>query len=113
MNKYKNKKCSALGKSFDSLGERDRYLYLFDSQRIGLVSHICCQISYRLSVKGIHICKYIADFVYYKSDGIGGWEVVVEDFKGFETPVFKLKEKLMLACLGIKINVVKTPTADI
>jgi hypothetical protein len=49
--------------------------------------------------KGERECKYIADFVYRDRDG----NRVVEDCKGFRTPVYKLKKKLMLHVHGIRI----------
>lgn len=44
-------------------------------------------------------CTYIADFVYIK-DG----ETIVEDAKGMETEVFKIKRKLMRWRHGIDIK---------
>lgn len=44
-------------------------------------------------------CAYYADFVYDR-DGL----TIVEDTKGFRTPEYKLKRKLMLHVHGIKIN---------
>lgn len=46
-----------------------------------------------------HACKYIADFVYLQ-DG----EMVVEDTKGFRTPDYIIKRKLMLWRHGIRIK---------
>ena len=37
----------------------------------------------------------------------GIWTEIVEDAKGVETPEFKLKKKLMKACLGIEIYLSK------
>ena len=45
-------------------------------------------------------CSYIADFVYRDSNG----NMVVEDTKGFRTPEYKLKRKLMLSVHGIRIK---------
>ena len=49
------------------------------------------------------ICAYIADFRYKREDKDGVWHEIVEDAKGVETPEFKLKKKLMKACLDIEI----------
>jgi hypothetical protein len=38
-----------------------------------------------------------------KEDKDGAWHDIVDDAKGVETPEFKLKKKLMKACLGIEI----------
>lgn len=64
----------------------------------GAITDLQTQVVYQL-VQGV---KYVADFV-YKNRGL----VVVEDVKGFKTPVYKLKKKLMRSVLGIEI---KEPT---
>ena len=43
---------------------------------------------------------YVADFVYIDADG----ELVVEDAKGFRTPAYIIKRKLMLYMHGIRIR---------
>ena len=53
---------------------------------------------------------YVADFSYrelHKTDGIfSDWyEDIIEDVKGVQTPVFKLKAALMLAVHGIKVRI--------
>ena len=59
------------------------------------------QPQYKLEVNGHPICTYRADFAYHdlleKAD-------VVEDCKGMKTDVYKLKKKLMWACLGIAVK---------
>lgn len=46
-------------------------------------------------------CEYVADFVYGKTaDG----KTVVEDVKGFPTPEYRIKKKLMLWVYGIEIK---------
>lgn len=106
--KYGNKKVSFQGRVFDSIIERDRYVYLQAAQSRGEIRNLRCQVSFDLDVNGEHICKYIADFVYEVVDDIS-WSVV-EDVKGMVTPIFKLKAKLMLAVHGIEVKVVKSPT---
>lgn len=46
-------------------------------------------------------CHYIADFVY--TDTATGQEIV-EDCKGYRTPEYRLKKKLMLLGWGIRIK---------
>ena len=43
---------------------------------------------------------YVADFAYLDQDG----ELVVEDAKGFRTPVYIIKRKLALYMHGIRIR---------
>jgi len=45
------------------------------------------------------IGSYRADFTYVNEDG----QPIVEDVKGFRTPVYRLKKKLMRALYGIEI----------
>ena len=131
--KYRNKKCEALGKKFDSVKERDRYLFLLDAQQRGEIMQLECQKRYRIEVSAEFICDYYADFFYYKIKGFlhdemkiarGGKvmegyrvvEPVVEDVKSEATaklPVFALKRKLMKAVFGIEIRIVESSTLPI
>jgi hypothetical protein len=110
--KYGNKKCVMNGVTFDSIGERDRYFYLTDAQRRGEITHLVTQQKFPLWVGDMHVCDYIADFVYTKNTASGPVPIV-EDFKGMQTDVFRLKKKLMLAVLGIEIKIIKKPTEAI
>jgi hypothetical protein len=58
------------------------------------------QVSFDLTVNGVLICRYVADFVYWEGKPM---RVVVEDAKGYATEVYRLKRKLMLACHKIEI----------
>ena len=44
-------------------------------------------------------CVYIADFVYTKDN-----KLIVEDTKGFRTPEYRIKRKLMLYIHNIRIT---------
>jgi hypothetical protein len=69
----------------------------------GELRDIRLQVSYRLEFNGVLICRYHADFVYEERTK-GAWAEVVEDVKGFKTPAYKLKKKLMRACHNIEIR---------
>lgn len=86
------------GIRFDSTWEGKRYSQLKLLERTGDISDLRLQIEYPLECNGVHICKYIADFVYNR----GGIEIV-EDAKGFITPEYRIKRKLMQAIHGIDI----------
>ena len=101
--KYGNKKVTVQGIKFDSTWESQHYLYLKSLERAGTVKDLELQVRYNLMVNNEKICAYIADFRYQKQNKDGDWYEVVEDAKGVETPEFKLKKKLMKACLGIEI----------
>ncbi len=101
--KYKNKKITADTiwgvVTFDSTGEYNCYRLLVPGHQMGEYV-LERQKSYSLDVNGFHICNYKADFLITYPDG----KQRVIDFKGVETPEFKLKSKLMEALLGIVIE---------
>lgn len=88
--------------------EHNRANQLKLMQRAGVISGLQEQVSYEVipaqrdnAGKLLeHACRYIADFVYYNENG----ELVVEDTKGFKTPEYKIKRKLMLLVHGIRIK---------
>ena len=101
--KYGNKKVTVQGIKFDSKWESERYLYIKSLELAGRVRNLELQVRFALEVNGQKSCTYIEDFRDEKENANGDWETIVEDAKGVETPEFKLKKKLMKACLGIEI----------
>ena len=101
--KYGNKKTVVNGIKFDSKWEAERYLYIKSLERAGTVKDLELQVRFNLVVNDQKICAYIADFRYKREGKDGVWQEIIEDAKGVETPEFKLKKKLMKACLGIDI----------
>lgn len=97
--KYRNKKTTIDGKTFDSKAEALRYVELKRLEMAKLISALRCQEPFSLVVNGALICKYIADFVYQDAAG----RRVVEDVKGVRTRDYVIKAKLMKACHGITI----------
>lgn len=100
--KYKAKKYTVNGITFDSTKEGKRYEELLMLERAGVVQQIETQVRFKIEVNGMLVCTYIADFTYYE-DGV----FVVEDVKSDYTkklPVYRLKKKLMSAVRGIDIT---------
>lgn len=62
------------------------------------------QPRFDLRVNDVHVCYYIADFCYFD---IEQDRQVVCDVKGHRTEVYKLKRRLMDACLGIEVEEVR------
>ena len=104
MNKYHARKVFYDGHWFDSAFERDRYIYLKKMEEDGFIKDLQLQVKYEIIPKqdGERAAHYIADFVYENGNG-----VVVEDTKGFRTPDYILKRKLMLKVHGIKVQEVR------
>lgn len=90
---------------FDSIGERDRYVFLLSEQEAGRIRNLQRQVKYALTINDDHICNYIADFVYFKDNG-----TIVEDYKGVITDVFELKAKMFKACYGFDITITRRPS---
>ena len=105
--KFGAKKTIVDGITFDSKWESERYGQLKAMERGGIVTDLELQVKYDIVINDIKICKYIADFVYKEESPDGEIKEIVEDAKGFETPEFKLKKKLMKAVHGIDIYLSK------
>jgi hypothetical protein len=108
--KYQNKRNTLNDQKFDSLGERNRYLYLCQLERDGKIRNLKRQVRFELVVNDDLICAYVADFMYHLKD-----DLIVEDFKGgYRLPNdFVIKNKLMKAIYGITIKIVKNPTESL
>ena len=105
--KFGAKKTVVDGITFDSKWESERYGQLKAMERGGIVTDLELQVKYDIIINDIKICKYIADFVYKEESPDGKIKEIVEDAKGFETPEFKLKKKLMKAVHNIEIYLSK------
>ena len=96
--KYHAKRPTAYGRTWDSAKELKEYEKLLLLQKAGAIKTIeiqpifVLQPSYKRGGKTIRAMKYIADFRLVLSDG----KEIVIDVKGFKTPVYELKKKLLL-----------------
>ncbi len=104
MNKYRSKPCVIDGIRFASQREGKRYQELLLLQKAKKICDLILQNKYPIEVNGYKICTYIADFVYWRILDGEFKEAIVEDCKGFKTPVYRLKKKLMNAVYGIIIT---------
>ena len=88
------------GISFASGMEARRYVELRTLLRAGIIRDLQLQPRYPLTVNGVLVCTYVGDFYYVEcATGAG----VLEDVKGFVTPEYKLKRKLLKAVYGLDI----------
>jgi len=105
-NKFSARRTTINGLHFDSQKEAHRYLILKDEERCGLVTHLERQVKFPIEVNRVFICNYIADFVYNRRTVENGRQIitrVIEDTKGFRTPLYKLKRQLMKAVYKVTI----------
>ena len=102
MTKYRAIKTVVDGITFDSKKEAKRYSELKMMEKAGIIATLRLQPEFKCMVKGKKVCTYKADFEYLMVDEEGpdgqiGY-YIVEDVKGFKTPVYRLKKKLVEAC---------------
>ncbi|MBR0133413.1 MAG: DUF1064 domain-containing protein [Lachnospiraceae bacterium] len=103
--KYKNNRVSTPYGEFDSGKEYNRFLVLYSKERSGKIKDLQRQVSFELvpaqkgPTRSERAVRYVADFVYVQ-DG----KTVVEDVKGYKTPEYVIKRKLMLSVHGIEIK---------
>jgi len=88
------------GIRFASKKEASRYGDLKLMEKAGLIDQLELQPKYPLHVNGHKICTYIADFRYMD---VETGTRIVEDAKGFKTPAYKLKKKLMKVIHEIEV----------
>lgn len=103
-NKYKAKRVKLDGVWFDSVAESKYYAALKIREKAGEVFDVELQKPYALVVNGFLVATYKCDFEFF--DAVTKTRRVI-DVKGVQTPVFKLKRKLMKACLGIEVELAR------
>ena len=112
MSKYHNHPVVIAGIKFDSRLEGDRFLFLKNLERQGIISELKMQVTFevipkqtitipQIGKRGLPIkpkvrvleqnTEYIADFTYRLKDD----RLIVEDTKGDKTPEYIIKRKLM------------------
>nr|DAV68421.1 MAG TPA: Endonuclease [Caudoviricetes sp.] len=95
MNKYRNKKVIVDEKEFDSKREGNRYKELKLLERAGEIKDLelqprfLLQDSFKKNGRTFRKIEYVADFKYIENG-----KAIVEDVKGMQTDVFKLKHKI-------------------
>jgi hypothetical protein len=107
-NKYRNKITELDGIKFHSRKEAARYSQLKMYEKGGLIKDLRLQVSYELIPKLVingkteRAIKYVADFVY--TDTVHNNEVI-EDVKGMQTDIFKIKYRMMKLIHNIDIKI--------
>ncbi|MFT4076869.1 MAG: DUF1064 domain-containing protein [Asticcacaulis sp.] len=105
---YGNIKHQVEGITFDSKGELNHWMHLNLRQAAGEISNLKRQVRFVLcppvrlvGEDRASAITYVADFQ-YEEDG----KTVVADYKGFDTPMGRLKRRLMAHVHGIDVLVV-------
>ncbi len=103
--KYRNRKVTEDGVTWDSKKELARWQVLYPLFRAGRITKLRRQVRYplttvsRLTGERVKVATYVADFAYVEA----GLEVV-EDVKGFRTREYLKKRAHLLAEYGIEIR---------
>ena len=113
--KYGAKRTEVDGISFDSQREARHYLELKTRERFRDIRDLELQPRYKIEINGEPLkirsrgfpggrtVTYVADFRYVVT---ATGETVVEDIKGLDTPVARLKRALVEHLYGIRIEVI-------
>lgn len=97
--KFGNRKTAIDGITFHSAREAGRYVTLKMMERIGEIELLELQPKFAIIINGMKCFTYVADFGYVEKGS-----PVVEDCKGFRTPIYRLKKKCVEAQYRIKIR---------
>ena len=100
MTKYKAKPVVIDHHRFPSQREGNRYLQLKLLFRAGQIFDLALQPEFEFVLNGKKCFSYFADFGYTEKDGTK----IIEDTKGFRTPLYKLKKRLIEEQHGIRIT---------
>ncbi len=92
--KYRAQMTTVEGIKFHSKKEASYYLALLLREQGGEVKDIVRQPPFPLRVNGVLVCTYKADFQFY--DLVEERQRII-DVKGYITPIYRLKQKLMQA----------------
>jgi len=102
-NKYRALATTVDGLRFASKAEARRYVVLTVRVKAGLIRCLELQPAFELSVGGIVIGRYVADFAYVDlREPVP--RRVYEDVKGVRTPLYKWKRKHVQAQYGIEVK---------
>lgn len=106
--KYGAKPCQIGTEKYRSQKEAARHQWLLSMQKAGQITDLKREVAFLLA-PGVKIegenrarpaVRYFADFVYFTPDG----RRIVEDAKGFQTPLYRLKKHLMATVFGISVR---------
>jgi hypothetical protein len=103
--KYRNRPFrDAQGVYWHSRKEHRHWLVLRAAEAAGLVRDLRRQVRYRLTVNGVEVGSYVADFTFFDAETD---RVVVQDTKSPATrklPLYRLKRNLMRAVWGLAVE---------
>lgn len=91
---YNSKETVLDGIKFASIGEAKRFSDLKLLQHAGEIKELAPHPSFDLIINDIKIGKYTSDYYYIRTKDD---QEIVEEYKGFKTPVYNLRVKVFQA----------------
>lgn len=102
-NKFGAIKTVVDGITFDSRHEAEVYTNLRIQQSLGQISNLQTQVPIQVEVHGVHAFTYLADFSFIR-DGVKHYQDAKGYRKGSAYQLFKLKQKVIAAAIGITVE---------
>jgi hypothetical protein len=102
--KYGAKKTVVDGWTFDSQRESERYRELLLRGQAGEIADLELQPRFDIVINGAKVCTVRLDFQYFD---LGTQQWTVEDVKGMDLPIGRLKRRMVAAQYGVIVQVVK------
>lgn len=103
-NKYGAKSVEIDGHRFMSKREALRYGELKLLEIAGRITELKLQPVYPICKNEVHICNVILDFSYRDPITLA---LTIEDVKGMDTPISRLKRKLLKAFYDLDVEILK------
>lgn len=95
--KHNNKQIMYDGYKWDSISERDYYIFLKHKKKANAIKDIEVKPMYKLQINGKLICKFYPDFGITYPDGSYVIHDVKGEWKGGITAVYSIKKKMLQA----------------
>lgn len=99
MSKYNAIRVKVDGINFHSIKESKRYGELKLLERAGKIRNLELQPRFDIAINGKHCFFWKGDFSYFEGEAR-----IVEDVKGFLTPMYRLKKRCIEAAYSIQIR---------
>lgn len=101
-NKYNAKRTVYNGREYASGKEAKRASELWPMLWAGTITALREQVNFPVEINGKHIMNYRADFLYLLPQNLEAG-TQIEDAKGYRTPMYKLKKKMVENYYGCTI----------
>lgn len=102
--KYNSTKVKIDGYTLDSKAEAKRYSELCLLRKVRAIDQFEIHPKFPIVINGVNVCTVVLDFQYWDESLR---TTVYEDVKGVDTPMSRLKRKLVKAVYGIDVTIIR------